>query len=44
MVEKMSEFLHEFGNEMARHSMSDFSVAYQMPEKAPTGLSTAYHI
>jgi hypothetical protein len=39
-VSKMTKFVHEFGNEMAKRSMADFKVVYQIPEKAPGGLSS----
>ncbi len=39
---KLTTLVHEFVGEAAKRSMAAFNVVYQIPEKAPTGLSTAY--
>jgi len=39
---ELSSFVHEFVDEIAKGAMPNFNAVYQIPEKAPTGLSTVY--
>jgi hypothetical protein len=41
-VDQMRAVVHELADEAAKLSLAEFDLEYQLPEKAPTGLSTVY--
>jgi hypothetical protein len=41
-AKKLTPFVYEFVGEVARRSMADFKLVYQIPQKAPTRNSTVY--